>query len=139
MTSPGVVSPSRVAGRAIVSAEVASTRLPKEILREIDREAARRGISRSVYLTDLIERGALSEPSSDAAGAAELGLESSLVNSSESLRYRNLGLGEVHDGGLPLPPAGLVVRETVGKPGGLCASVQLSPLPEASGDVRHGY
>ncbi len=54
-----------------MSAEVASTRLPKEILREIDREAARRGISRSVYLADVIERGALREPSVDAAGAAE--------------------------------------------------------------------
>jgi len=54
-----------------VSAEVASTRLPKEILREIDREAARRGISRSVYLADLIERRALREPSVDATGAAE--------------------------------------------------------------------
>ena len=54
-----------------MSAEVASTRLPKEILREIDREAARRGISRSVYLADVIERGALREPSADAAGAAE--------------------------------------------------------------------
>jgi len=53
-----------------VGAEVASTRLPKEILREIDREAARRGISRSVYLADVIERGALREPSADAAGAA---------------------------------------------------------------------
>jgi hypothetical protein len=54
-----------------VSAEVASTRLPKEILREIDREAGRRGISRSVYLADLIERGALREASADAAGGAE--------------------------------------------------------------------
>lgn len=54
-----------------MSAEVASTRLPREILREIDREAARRGISRSVYLADVIERGALSESSVDAAGAAE--------------------------------------------------------------------
>jgi hypothetical protein len=54
-----------------VSAEVASTRLPKEILREIDREAARRGISRSVYLADVIERGAFREPSADAAAPAE--------------------------------------------------------------------
>jgi hypothetical protein len=54
-----------------VSAEVASTRLPKEILREIDREAARRGISRSVYLADAIERGALREPSADASGGVE--------------------------------------------------------------------
>lgn len=54
-----------------MSAEVASTRLPKEILREIDRAAARRGISRSVYLIDVIERGALREPSADAAGAVD--------------------------------------------------------------------
>lgn len=54
-----------------MSAEVASTRLPKEILREIDREAARRGISRSVYLADVIQRGAFREPSADATGAAE--------------------------------------------------------------------
>lgn len=54
-----------------MGAEVASTRLPKEILREIDREAARRGISRSVYLADVIERSALRAPSPDAAGAAE--------------------------------------------------------------------
>ena len=53
-----------------MSAEVASTRLPKEILREIDREAARRGISRSVYLADVIERGTHRE-ASDAAGGAE--------------------------------------------------------------------
>ena len=54
-----------------MSTEVASTRLPKEILREIDREAATRGLSRSVYLADLIEHGALREPSQDAAGPAE--------------------------------------------------------------------
>jgi hypothetical protein len=42
-----------------VSTEVASTRLPKEILREIDREASARGMSRSVYLAELIERGTL--------------------------------------------------------------------------------
>jgi hypothetical protein len=42
-----------------VSLEVASTRLPMEILREIDREAGRRGMSRSVYLAALIEQRAL--------------------------------------------------------------------------------
>jgi hypothetical protein len=41
----------------VVSTEVASTRLPKETLRELDREAAARGISRSVHLADLVERG----------------------------------------------------------------------------------
>ena len=39
-----------------MSTEVASTRLPKEILREIDREASTRGMSRSVYLAELIEQ-----------------------------------------------------------------------------------
>jgi hypothetical protein len=42
-----------------MSTEVASTRLPKEILREIDREASNRGMSRSVYLAELIEQRAL--------------------------------------------------------------------------------
>ena len=44
--------------------EVASTRLPTEILREIDREASARGMSRSVYLAALIEQRALSVPGS---------------------------------------------------------------------------
>jgi hypothetical protein len=39
-----------------VSTEVVSTRLPKEILRELDREAAALGVSRSVHLADVIER-----------------------------------------------------------------------------------
>jgi hypothetical protein len=74
-----------------VGAEVASTRLPKEILREIDREAARRGISRSVYLADVIERGALREPSADAAGAAEA-LRAALTSELREIResQRNL-------------------------------------------------
>jgi hypothetical protein len=38
-----------------VSTEVASTRLPREVLRELDREASARGISRSVYLGEVIE------------------------------------------------------------------------------------
>jgi hypothetical protein len=68
-----------------VSAEVASTRLPKEILREIDREAARRGISRSVYLADLIERGALREPPPEADGVAEA-LRVALTNELREIR-----------------------------------------------------
>jgi predicted DNA-binding protein len=39
-----------------VTTEVASTRLPRETIRELDREATTRGISRSVYLAELIER-----------------------------------------------------------------------------------
>ena len=68
-----------------MSAEVASTRLPKEFLREIDREAARRGISRSVYLADVIERGALREPSADASGVAEA-LRVALTNELREIR-----------------------------------------------------
>lgn len=39
-----------------MSTEVASTRLPREVLRELDREAAARGLSRSVYVAGLIEQ-----------------------------------------------------------------------------------
>jgi hypothetical protein len=46
-----------------VSTEVASTRLPREILREIDREANARGLPRSVYLAHLIERGTATDAS----------------------------------------------------------------------------
>ena len=44
-----------------MSTEVASTRLPREILRELDRAASARGISRSVYLAELIEQGTRSD------------------------------------------------------------------------------
>jgi hypothetical protein len=47
-----------------MSTEVASTRLRTEILREIDREASARGMSRSVYLAALIEQRALGAPGS---------------------------------------------------------------------------
>ena len=76
-----------------MSAEVASTRLPKEILREIDREAARRGISRSVYLADVIERGALREPSVDAAGAAEA-LRAALTSELREIREGQRSLSQ---------------------------------------------
>jgi hypothetical protein len=82
-----------------VSAEVASTRLPKEILREIDREAARRGISRSVYLADVIERGALREPSADAAGAGDalrVALASELREIREGQRSLTHTLRDLH-------------------------------------------
>ncbi len=49
-----------------MSTEVASTRLPTEILREIDREASSRGMSRSVYLAALIEQRALGAPGNGA-------------------------------------------------------------------------
>jgi hypothetical protein len=77
-----------------VSTEVASTRLPKEILREIDREAARRGISRSVYLADVIERGALGEPSPDGAGAAEA-LRVALTSELREIREGQRSLSQV--------------------------------------------
>jgi hypothetical protein len=91
-----------------VGAEVASTRLPKEILREIDREAARRGISRSVYLADVIERGALREPSSNVAHDTEA-LQVALTRElreiregqrslSHTLRDIQAGLGTVASG-----------------------------------------
>jgi hypothetical protein len=54
-----------------VSTEVASTRLPKETLREIDREAAARGISRSVHLADLIERRASDDGAAHTNGEAQ--------------------------------------------------------------------
>jgi hypothetical protein len=90
--------PPRVAGAVVVSTEVASTRLPKEILREIDREAARRGISRSVYLADLIERGAIREPSPDAPGDAEalsVALTSELRGIRESERSLSHALRDI--------------------------------------------
>ena len=87
-----------------MSAEVASTRLPKEILREIDREAARRGISRSVYLADIIERGALREPSADGAATAEA-LASELREIREGQRSLTHALRDLHSalkaGGFP--------------------------------------
>ena len=82
-----------------MSAEVASTRLPKEILREIDREAARRGISRSVYLADVIERGALREPSADGAATAEalrVALTSELREIREGQRSLTHTLRDLH-------------------------------------------
>jgi hypothetical protein len=79
-----------------VSAEVASTRLPKEILREIDREAARRGISRSVYLADIIERGALREPSADGAVATAEALTSELREIREGQRSLTHALRDLH-------------------------------------------
>ena len=54
-----------------MSTEVASTRLPKEILREIDRAASARGVSRSVYLADLVAHGTLHEASGNGGGEGE--------------------------------------------------------------------
>lgn len=82
-----------------MSAEVASTRLPKGILREIDREAARRGISRSVYLADVIERSALRGPSADGAGASDalqVALTGELREIREGQRSLSYALRDLH-------------------------------------------
>ena len=57
-----------------MSTEVASTRLPSEMIREIDHEAAARGLSRSVYLAHLIERGITRDALSAEAANADSGL-----------------------------------------------------------------
>ena len=81
-----------------MSTEVASTRLPKEILRELDRAASARGISRSVYLAELIEQGTHSEGSAHANGLAdELGaaLAGALRELREGQRTLVQGLREI--------------------------------------------
>jgi hypothetical protein len=54
-----------------VSTEVASTRLPKEILRQIDREASARGVSRSVHLAEVIERRCTEDSAVPSGGQIE--------------------------------------------------------------------
>ena len=54
-----------------MSTEVASTRLPREIVRELDQEAAARGISRSVYVAGLIEQRASNRGSTGGGIEAE--------------------------------------------------------------------
>jgi hypothetical protein len=81
-----------------MSTEVASTRLPKEILREIDRAASARGISRSVYLAELIEHGTLGEPSINAGGqlgALSTALAGELKEIRQSHRTVAQGLREI--------------------------------------------
>jgi hypothetical protein len=81
-----------------VSTEVASTRLPKEILREVDREATARGLSRSVYLAELIERSTLRYASVEGSGHAEAlskALAGELREIRESQRSVAQGLREV--------------------------------------------
>jgi hypothetical protein len=73
-----------------VSTEVASTRLPKEILREIDREAAALGVSRSVHLADVIERRVARE----GAGQIEA-LTAALASELRALREGQRSLGQV--------------------------------------------
>ena len=68
-----------------MSTEVASTRLPKEILREVDREATARGLSRSVYLAELIERSTLQDASVERSGHAQA-LSSALAGELREIR-----------------------------------------------------
>lgn len=51
--------------------EVASTRLPREVVRELDQEAAARGISRSVYVAGLIEQRASHKGSTGGSAEAQ--------------------------------------------------------------------
>ena len=81
-----------------MSTEIASTRLPKEILRGIDRAASARGISRSVYLAELIEHGTLGEASINAGGqlgAMSTALAGELKEIRQSHRTVAQGLREV--------------------------------------------
>jgi hypothetical protein len=81
-----------------MSTEVASTRLPKEILREIDRVASARGLSRSVYLAELIEQGTLGETSINAGGqlgALSTALAGELKEIRQSHRTVTQGLREI--------------------------------------------
>jgi hypothetical protein len=82
-----------------MSTEVASTRLPTEILREIDREASIRGMSRSVYLAALIEQRALgaSGNGSDHLETVTRALVTELREIRESRRGLAQGLRELRD------------------------------------------
>ncbi len=71
-----------------MSTEVASTRLPSEMVRDIDREAGARGLSRSVYLAHLIERGI----ARDALSAEAASADNSLLKLATELRE----LREIH-------------------------------------------
>jgi hypothetical protein len=101
-----------------MSTEVASTRLPKEILREIDRAASARGISRSVYLAELIEHGALEEASMNPSGqlsALSTALAGELKEIRQSQRTVVQGVREIR---------------TALSEGGLSAAESKSPLLE---------
>ena len=81
-----------------MSTEVASTRLPKEILREIDRAASARGLSRSVYLAELIEQGTLGDTPINASGqlgALSTALAGELKEIRQSQRTVAQGLREI--------------------------------------------
>jgi len=74
-----------------MTTEVASTRLPREVLREIDHEATARGVSRSVYLAELIEQSTLRDASAGAGGQGEA-LSTAVAGELREIResYRSL-------------------------------------------------
>jgi hypothetical protein len=76
-----------------VSTEVASTRLPREILREIDREANARGLPRSVYLAHLIELGTARDSSAQ-QGDDFAGLRATFTSELRELRDSQRNLAE---------------------------------------------
>ena len=76
-----------------MSTEVASTRLPKEILREIDGAAAARGVSRSVYLADLVTHWTLREATGNGGGHDEA-LSAALAGELRELREAQRNVAE---------------------------------------------
>ena len=76
-----------------MTTEVASTRLPKEILREIDRAASARGVSRSVYLADLVAHRTLRGPFGNGGGQGEA-LSTALAGELRELREAQRSLAE---------------------------------------------
>jgi hypothetical protein len=76
-----------------VTTEVASTRLPREVLREIDRAASARGVSRSVYLADLVTHCKLRETTGN-GGAQVEALSTALAGELRELRETQRGLAQ---------------------------------------------
>jgi hypothetical protein len=100
-----------------MSTEVASTRLPREVVRELDQEAAARGISRSVYVAGLIEQRA----SGRIGGSVE----------AEGLRVALAGeLREIREGQRSLARALREIQTALAGRGVSGAPVTESPLTE---------
>lgn len=76
-----------------MTTEVASTRLPREVLREIDRAASARGVSRSVYLADLLAHGTLREASGNGGGQSGA-LSTALAGELRELRETQRSIAE---------------------------------------------
>ena len=100
-----------------MTTEVASTRLPREIVREIDRAASARGISRSVYLAELIEQGTVREPSPLA------------IDQAETLSALASGLREIREAHRSVAHGLREFRITMGA-GGASGAEMTSPLLE---------